>query len=89
MQLHEGLYEEEQPVGAPVLIKLFLFYMDNKEKHACACFSLLSLSSATSPPSPHGGALAQLPETLGVAGMRTTEDLPRQAWIKETHKKRN
>ena len=49
----------------------------------CACSSPPALSSAVSPLSPHGGALAQPPEIPGVVGMRMTEVLPMEAWRTE------
>lgn len=53
----------------------------------CACSFPLSLSSAVSPLSPHGGALARPPVIPGVVDRRRREDLPKQAWREERQKK--
>ena len=53
----------------------------------CACSFPLSLSSAVSPLSPHGGALARPPVIPGVVDRRRREDLPKQACREERQKK--
>lgn len=53
----------------------------------CACSFPLSRSSAVSPLSPHGGALARPPVIPGAVDRRRREDLPKQAWREERQKK--